>query len=122
MSSVTKKRALITVNTPLCDVPREWIKLIEPKIIRPTDSACWLWTGATDKDGEPVFTLTVILDSREGKTRKLLRAKRVIADMFWQIARHIEIVHECGTLNCLNPSHFYLSAAHWTQEVRVNHK
>jgi hypothetical protein len=27
-------------------------------------------------------------------------------------------VHECGVSNCLNPAHFYLSRAHWSQENR----
>jgi hypothetical protein len=108
-----KIRPLFNLRSRLDDIPRDWMKLVEPRIVRPADTACWLWDGALDRDGEPVLHIT----TPKG-TRTMRRVKRIVAAMFWTLEDAHDVVHHCGTGNCLNPNHFYVSAAHWKQEDR----
>ncbi len=110
---IPKRRPLIEMDTKLENIPREWLEFVEPRLQRPKDSTCWLWPGAKDREGEPVIHVTV-----EGK-RKTIRVKRLIAKIFWEMKQHFDVIHECGVINCLNPSHFYITAAHWSQEDRM---
>jgi hypothetical protein len=43
---LVKKRTLLQLRTPLGEVPKEWLDIIEPKIARPDDTTCWLWIGS----------------------------------------------------------------------------
>jgi hypothetical protein len=108
---IDRKRPLLTMATALGDVPEFWRQVIEPRIMRPADTSCWVWTGAHDSDGEPVVNFT----NPETKLRNTRRLKRSVADMFWEIKRHYDIVHKCGNLSCLNPAHIGVTAQHWTQ-------
>lgn len=109
-------RTLLTLETKLKDIPRGWFDYeIERSIVRPPDTTCWLWTGALDKDGSPVKS---VKNGDTGK-RGTIRLKKVVAGFFWKFASHIDIVQKCGSVNCLNPSHFYLSRAHHSHENRT---
>ena len=110
--SVVKKRPLIDFDTKLCDIPRAWLEFIEPRIRR--EGTCWLWTGSLDHDGHPSVSLRV-----PGKTtRTTRRVARIVAEMFWDLRESNDVLHACPHLNCLNPNHFHVSAAHWSQENR----
>lgn len=113
---ITKKRPLLDLKTPLKLIPKGWLDVIEPHIIRPSDTSCWIWTGAVDRDGEPI--IYVVNAATTGK-RSTRRVKRIIGDMYWNIRGTQDIIHECGTKNCLAPFHFYVSELHWTQENRA---
>lgn len=109
---IEKKRALITLASKLSDIPREWLRHIEPKIER--RGTCWFWEGACDLDGEPVISFR----NMETGKRNTRRVKLVIADMFWAMKKFYQVIHHCGNLNCLNPWHFYISRLHHSQEDR----
>jgi hypothetical protein len=109
------KKPLLDMRTPLSLIPKTWLDLIEPHIVRPKDSSCWLWIGPIDRDGEPTLSFTV-----NGK-RSTRRVKRIVADLYWEIDDK-DVVHECGVINCLAPFHFYVSDLHWTQEDRERRK
>lgn len=109
---ITKKRPLIELETALKNIPVQWLRYIEPRIVR--QGTCWLWQGACDDRGEPFLNFKN-LGTGKRNTRRL---KIIVAEMFWEMKRHYDVVHECGNMNCLNPAHFYISAAHYTQENR----
>jgi hypothetical protein len=109
---IVKTRPIITMATPLYLIPREWLITVEPRIKR-NEEGCWLWQGALDGYGCP--TVAVTLDT--GK-RSTARVSRIVARMFWDLRRHHDVVQKCGALNCLNPAHFYVTAAHHSQEDR----
>lgn len=109
------KRPLIILATHLKDIPKAWLDIVEHRITRPKDATCWLWNGACDKDGEPVVNYN---NADTGKRNTRL-VKRIIADLFWVMKRGMEVIHHCGTTKCLNPSHFYISSKHHSQEDRV---
>lgn len=109
-----KRRPLLTLQTPLGKIPKEWLE-IEPKIARfPEKTTCWVWVGALDNDGHPVVS---VRNPKTGK-RNTMRVARIVANIFWFLKPHAEVVHVCGATNCLNPGHFYLSVKHWHQEDR----
>lgn len=110
---IEKFRPLFNMRSRLTDIPADWLRLVEPRIYRPQGTSCWLWDGGVDGKGEPVIHVA----SAKGK-RTMRRVKRIVAAMFWHFKPHNDIVHRCGTVNCLNPNHFYVSASHWTQEDR----
>ena len=109
---ITKKRPLIDLTTKLADIPRIWLQMVEPRLTR--SGTCWLWDGATFADGEPLLNYTNV----ETGKRNTRRVKRIIADIFWEMKDHYDIVHACGNTNCLNPAHFYISVLHHSQEDR----
>lgn len=109
-----KARPYFTVESKLCNIPRDWLFFIEPKIIRPTDSTCWLWQGGCDGYGEPILAHTDPLT----KKRSASRLKVVVMKMFWDGIRGHEIVHECGNLNCVNPHHLHVSTTSWRVKDR----
>lgn len=109
---ITQKRPLLRLTTALEDIPAAWLRWIEPRIVR--EGTCWHWQGATDTNGEPVLT---IQNPETGK-RGTHRVKRIVADMFWMMKKHYDVIHECGNLTCINPTHFYISAVHHAQEDR----
>lgn len=111
---MSKKRALLTLSTPLGNVPKEWLQFIEPKIERPEGTTCWLWRGSCFPDGHAQIMVT---NPETGK-RNGRRVARVVAEMFWNLKGE-DVVHECGNLNCVNPNHFHVTGNHWTQENRT---
>lgn len=112
---ITKKRPLLDLKTPLRLIPKQWLDIIEPRILRPSDTSCWLWDGATDRDGEPIIS---VVNAGTGK-RSTRRVKRIVAELYWDMRKDHDVIHECGTKNCLAPFHFYISPLHWTQENRA---
>lgn len=106
------KRPLIIMETKLKDIPEAWLRYVEPRIKR--EGMCWLWQGATNDRGEPVIAY-YNLKSHRRNTRLV---KWIIAELFWVMKRGMEVIHHCGTTICLNPSHFYISSKHHTQEDR----
>lgn len=109
---IEKNRPLFTEDSKLSAIPRWWLKYVEPRIKR--TGTCWHWQGAVDTNGEPVMKL---LNPESGKYGTQL-LKRVVAGLFYKIKKHYDVFHECGELTCLNPSHLYVSASHWSQEDR----
>lgn len=109
---IAKRRPLLDLRTPLSLIPKTWSDLVEPQIVRPPNSSCWVWIGGVDGDGEPVLSMVI------GGKRSTRRVKRIVADLYWELKDHYDVVHECGTKNCLAPFHFYVSELHWSQEDR----
>lgn len=111
-----RTRPFFTTNSKLKDIPREWIVEIEPKIARGGIlKECWIWTGGLDHKGHPCLWF---MDA-DTKKNKCVRLARMVAKMFWPgLEQWNDVLHGCGNKTCLNPAHFRISKAHWTQEDR----
>lgn len=124
---VTQVRDLFSLLTPLKDVPKRWLMVIEPHIVRSARHAdCWMWTGVNYPDtGEPRVNYIdeARIAGRKGQS-KSVGAKKLIAEMFIDMSRvprdgqgrsSVEIVHLCGHVTCLNPAHLAACLDHWSQ-------
>jgi hypothetical protein len=60
------------------------------------NSGCWLWIGATDRDGYGV-TFPNIPAHRESYERHIS-----------EIPEGMHVLHKCDTRSCVNPTHFFL--------------
>jgi hypothetical protein len=107
-----QKRALITLKTPLDELPREWVKYIEPYVIRGGFLPCWVWAGKINRYGHPYLWTT---DPLTGKSIRLM-AHRMVARIFWDFPSKWYIRRTCDTINCVNPAHIVptdLHPNHW---------
>lgn len=69
---------------------------IENKIIRITESGCWIWMDALDHNGYGYFHV-------DGKTRK---THRVSYEVFvGEIPEGLQLDHLCKVRCCVNPAH-----------------
>ena len=65
------------------------------------DKGCWMWSGATDKDGYGLFSVN----------RKHFRAHRYFFE-FWNSTRippGMVIDHLCNRKRCVNPAHMRIT-------------
>ena len=67
-------------------------------------SPCWIWQGATDRDGYPHLW---VYEGPIGHRRKrLFRAQRVVhTEYIGPIPEGYEVDHLCHVVQCLNPAH-----------------
>lgn len=76
----------------------------EARVIRPEGSSCWIWRGATDKDGYGRFSIG---------ERSHIRATHAS----WLLAhgeyppRGAFMCHRCDTPACVNPAHLWIGDA-----------
>lgn len=102
---VTQIRPILTLDSKIGEMPRDWAIHIEPFLIRQGYLPCWMWIKAGDKDDYPVFRLP-LPGQRHGQ--KVL-VRRWIASMFWQFPKQSMVVGTCGNRRCLNPGHMYVT-------------
>ncbi len=101
------RRALPTRRTAIEDWPEDWLRYIEPKIVRSpvTEGDHWFWTGYM-KSQYPTLTIKV-----PGGSQVIRTVSNLIVCLFWHVPEdlqerqwYVEIV--CGYKNCINPHHF----------------
>lgn len=104
-------KPLVTLRTPLGEVPSFWLELVEHRLRRPKGTTCWLWQGACDNDGEPMIVVRDLVNDR----RTTKRVKKIIVDHFWpeRPPGYWMILHSCKATNCLNAEHFWVTDDHW---------
>jgi hypothetical protein len=61
---------------------------------------CWLWLGATDKDGYGIFRPSASVCSARAHRVSLQLAQGSLSD-------DIQVLHECDTPACVNPLHLF---------------
>lgn len=72
---------------------------------------CWLWTGATNRDGYGSFWNGKRLAGRNGKRGgpQMVLAHRWAYDHFpGSIPSGMNVLHRCDTPACVNPMHLFL--------------
>ena len=97
-----KRRALINIHTQLENVPKEWLNVIEPHVVRGAFLPCWVWTGAVDRNGYPHMRVE----------RKMVMAHRFVAKIFYDFPDAYFVSLSCGVRNCVNPNHIKITARH----------
>jgi hypothetical protein len=110
---IVRKRSILQLRTPFGEVPKEWLDIIEPKIVRPDDTTCWLWNGSTDERGEPRYSIQNQYGHWTTRT-----CKSLIAGIFWILPQVCSVFRSCKSVNCLNPNHFIVTTRHYTQVRR----
>src|SRR5215468_1200965 len=81
------------------NIPREWLRLVEPHVVRGAFLPCWIWAGKLDNRGYPRLHYR---DPRTGKS-KYLYVHRLVVTMFWDVPPRWYVKRTCQTLNCVNP-------------------
>lgn len=107
--SVRLIRPLITLSTPLRDVPTEWLKHIEPHVIRGAFLPCWVMSKPLNP-GSGLVHIRV-----DGKYTTALR---YIAKLFWEFPENYRVTTLCETVGCCNPAHLYIGKAGTAPEKR----
>lgn len=110
--SITRKRPMLTMDSRLSEIPPDWIKWIEPKIVRGSFLPCWIWSGALDRNGYPLL---------RHPARGQISARRFVAEMFWDFPDIWFVTCNCHHMNCLNPSHIIVQAEspRWSPPPRL---
>lgn len=67
------------------------------KVDRRSDSECWQWGGASDKDGYGQIW--------DGYAGKMKRAHKVAAELHYGPAHGRVVMHSCDNPACCNPAH-----------------
>ncbi len=99
LNRITKKRPLFNLRTSLDNIPKDWLRHVEPKVNRTTYPPCWLWEGSCDSRGYPV-----IIDTFKG-ARSEIKVHRYVAKMFYDFPKSVRVKRSCGNLQCVNPNH-----------------
>ena len=103
---------MINGATPIKDVPREWLRYVEPYIERNL-GPCWIWVGALDRQGYP--KISIAKDLVTGKASTVM-VHRYVAGMFWDFPKKYYVTQSCGVRNCVNPNHLIISKWHYRQK------
>lgn len=91
-----------TIDTPLREIPRTWLTMIEPKVVRSERHDCWVWIGAVDESGAAVITTKNVATGK----RNTVRVARIVMKMFRPgMTSGQKVKMTCDTRNCVNPRH-----------------
>jgi len=97
-------RPLVEMSSRISDCPPEWLRFIEPKLIRGSFLPCWIWTGAMDRNGYPVM--------KHPETGRFVSAQRYAARLFWEFPEEYYVATICQHRQCLCPRHIVPQAEH----------
>ena len=98
------RRPLVELHSRLGDIPIEWLRLNEPRLVRGAFLPCWIWSGRCDNNGYPLLKSPV--------TGKYVMTRRFVAAMFWKFPDHYYVALSCNNINCLNPRHIVPQEEH----------
>lgn len=109
--SITRKRAILTMDTRLAEIPPDWLKYIEHKIVRGSFLPCWIWQGTIDRNGYPFLR-----HPQFGQ----IGARKFVAKMFWEFPDNWYVTPTCHRINCLCPTHLVVQeqSPRWYQPAR----
>jgi hypothetical protein len=108
MAELRKLRPFFTMDTKLSEIPRDWLTVVEPRVVRGSFLPCWIWTGRLNTYGYP------ILNYVDAHTRKKtqMTVRRYVARIFWDLPEDWYVLMNCQGVNCVNPHHMYPSRFH----------
>lgn len=117
-------KELPTLDTPLRAIEPFFRRVVLPRLdFNKKWTGCWMWEGATTKEGEPKIAVRDNFTKNErgtglGRAQQPM-VKREIAKRFIDTRKlprrrlngqtiqepDFDVVHLCGNLGCLNPEH-----------------
>lgn len=100
MAEIIQKHALVTLDSKLSEIPREWVEQIEWRIHRGGFLPCWIWTGSLNGKSLPIFI----------KDGVVVQARRFVMEMFYEFDKKHYVFNICDHRNCLNPAHLVVTA------------
>ena len=108
--SIHLRRPLIDLETRLRDIPIDWLRYVEPKIMRGPYLPCWIWSGQLDRNGYPLM--------KDPHLGKMVMGHIWIARLFWQFDDEY-VTRTCPRRNCVNPGHLLVTEEHprWIRPV-----
>lgn len=86
-----------------------WLRYIEPKIVR--DGDCWMWTSPVQKQPDGTYVAIINLPMWDNIRQGIYRmdrqyVNRFVAEMFWDGIDGTVNVHKiCKKTLCINPDH-----------------
>jgi hypothetical protein len=104
---VKAKRPLISEDTPLGMIPREWLEHVEPYISRRGFEGCWITYKPTSRQGVP--TMEYYVDG----VRKQTTVAKFVMRIFWEFPDGYFIKRTCQYEQCVNPNHLYICPNAW---------
>lgn len=105
-----KKRPIFNLKTSLENIPVEWLRHVEPNVMRGSWLPCWIWMGATDKSGYPIMW------ARDDQGKRIhVMVHRYVAGLFFEFDQSMTVRRTCQTVNCVNPGHVLPTSRHHTQ-------
>jgi hypothetical protein len=110
--SISRRRGLLTMDSRLSEIPPEWLKYIEPKVVRGSFLPCWIWTGVIDRNGYPFF---------RHPAHGQIGVRGFITRMFWEYPDNYFVTNICHRINCVNPTHLVVQEKHprWDPPPRL---
>src|SRR4051812_36029554 len=75
-----KVRPLFRSDT-LDNIPHEWLRSVEPHVMRGAFLPCWIWAGNIDEHGYPRLHYR---DPTTGRS-KYIYVHRLVVKMFWDV-------------------------------------
>lgn len=107
---IVRKRPVFNLKTSLENIPVEWLRNVEPHVMRGAWLPCWIWMGQTDKNGYPIMWNP----AEEGK-RSYVMVHRFVAGLFYDYDPALNVRRTCNVVNCVAPAHIQVTARHHTQ-------
>jgi hypothetical protein len=105
VGTITVLRPLVTIDTPLREIPRIWLERVEPMVLRGSFLPCWVWIGMVHTaKGHGQICIPKSYD-REKKKARVVYAHRYVAKIFWDFPEDWFVAHICERNNCVNPAH-----------------
>lgn len=83
----------------------------ESKYMPEPNSGCWLWTGATTKEGHGRFWVNGKLEVASRFAYEFFRNK---------VPEHLHVLHHCDNPYCINPDHLFLGTHQDNMDDRDN--
>ena len=108
---IIRKRPLFNMKTSFENIPGEWLRHVEPKVMRGAWLPCWVWQGGTDRNGYPQMQVKNI----ETGKRETVMVHRFVAALFYDFDPCLTVRRTCGTINCVNPNHVEVTRQHHKQ-------
>lgn len=100
---IYSKRPLINMDTPLKEIPKDWLDHVEHRVMRGGFLPCWQDKYAVGANGYPQI--------KDPNTGIVTTVQRFVASIFWDFSPHLRVRMMCRNRSCVYPHHMYICEA-----------